>query len=64
MQGLAWRLVIGIMIAACQTKGALAQKTLSWQEVRDRFEAAMTLIGSYLTAASQLSPAGGREVIQ
>jgi len=34
------RLSIGLLIGVCLTKGIHAQKAFTWQEIRDKFEAA------------------------
>lgn len=44
MKRLTWRLFMGFVIAGCPIKGALAQTALSWQEVRDKFEAANPIL--------------------
>src|ERR1035437_11198878 len=40
MRRLCVRLSIGLLIAVCLTKGVRAQKAFTWQEIRDKFEAA------------------------
>src|ERR1700686_899503 len=35
--GPVWRWLLGIVIAQCLTRCALAQRTYTWQEIRDRF---------------------------
>jgi len=40
MRGLLWRLCCGFLLAGCLAADGYAQKALTWQEVRDRFEAA------------------------
>jgi len=34
-----WRLLIGFLVGACLCHGAFAQTTLTWQQVKDKFEA-------------------------
>jgi len=38
--GYACGLSIGLLIAVCLTRGVRAQKAFTWQEIRDKFEAA------------------------
>jgi cobalt-zinc-cadmium efflux system outer membrane protein len=38
MQRLAWWLFTGFVVAGCLAEAALAQKTMTWQEVRDEFQ--------------------------
>jgi cobalt-zinc-cadmium efflux system outer membrane protein len=38
MQRLLWRLCTGLIVAGCLSGTAFAQKTLTWQQVRDEFE--------------------------
>jgi outer membrane protein, heavy metal efflux system len=40
LQGLLWRLSLGIIVANCLTNAALAQTALTWAQVKQRFEAA------------------------
>src|SRR6202022_327437 len=35
--GPVWRWLLGMVIVQCLTRGALAQRTYTWQEIRDRF---------------------------
>lgn len=39
MQRTIWRLQIGLLVGACLCPGAFAQTTLTWQQVKDKFEA-------------------------
>ena len=56
-----WRVPVGVLPAACPVQNAFPQKVYTWQEIREKY---LNLVGSYLTAASQLNLAVGREVIQ
>src|SRR3979411_2180309 len=40
MRRLLIRLCFGILLASCLARSSFAQKALTWQEVRDKFEAA------------------------
>lgn len=53
MKGLSRRLFLGILLSAALAQSVFAQTALTWQEIRQKFE-----------AANQLNLAVGREVIQ
>ena len=61
MRRLIWRVPVGALLVACPAQNALPQKVYTWHEIRENY---LNLVGSYLTAASQLNLVVGREVIQ